>query len=459
MKENLYITQYIVSGIGHLTHLKVVDLEKNTKLRQMTTRAIEYIDNRMREDYEALLRLKIKEKLDLSKNMIGYYHINYFYARSFFTDIPVAVNNREAFNYYRWQIATYWNEYIHNKYLLGLIALGLHRYGEAIPSTFHAAFNRHGMKDFSERKVPSRIITALKENAIYNDELGMYWKNMWGYYWYQLPVETYALMIEVFSEIAADNQSVDGLKTYLLKQKQTGNWGTTKGTADAVYALLLNGDSWIASDELVDITLGGKKIVPDKNTVEAGTGYFKQTFAPDTIKNEMGDVTVTKHNKGVGWGALYWQYFEQLDKITPAQTPLKLTKKLFIEKNTPKGKTLVPIDKTEIVVGDKMIVRIELRVDRAMEFVHMKDQRASGLEPVNVISRYKYQDGLGYYESTRDSATNFFIDYLPKGTFVFEYPLFVSHSGNFSNGVTTIQSMYAPEFTSHSEGIRFTVKK
>jgi hypothetical protein len=92
-----------------------------------------------------------------------------------------------------------------------------------------------------------------------------------------------------------------------------------------------------------------------------------------------------------------------------------------------------------------------------MEFVHMKDMRASGFEPINVISRYKYQDGLGYYECTKDAATNFFMEYLPKGTYVFEYPLRVAHQGNFSNGITTIQCMYAPEFTSHSEGIRVKV--
>ena len=92
-----------------------------------------------------------------------------------------------------------------------------------------------------------------------------------------------------------------------------------------------------------------------------------------------------------------------------------------------------------------------------MEYVHMKDMRASCLEPINVLSEYKWQDGLGYYESTKDASTNFFFSYLPKGTYVFEYPLFVTHAGNFSNGITNIQCMYAPEFSSHSEGVRISV--
>ena len=167
----------------------------------------------------------------------------------------------------------------------------------------------------------------------------------------------------------------------------------------------------------------------------------------------MGNITVTKGAAGVAWGALYWQYFEQLDKITPHETPLKLVKKLFLKQNTDRGPKIAPVtDETPLKLGDKIKVRIELRVDRDMEYVHMKDMRASGFEPLNVFSGYRWQDGLGYYESTRDAATNFFFGSLNKGTFVFEYPLVVTHTGDFSNGITTIQCMYAPEFTSHSGG-------
>ena len=94
-----------------------------------------------------------------------------------------------------------------------------------------------------------------------------------------------------------------------------------------------------------------------------------------------------------------------------------------------------------------------------MEFIHLKDMRAAGLEPLNVISQYKWQDGLGYYESTKDAATNFFFDNLPIGVYVFEYDLRVNNTGVFSNGITTIQSMYAPEFSSHSEGTRIHIMK
>ena len=188
-------------------------------------------------------------------------------------------------------------------------------------------------------------------------------------------------------------------------------------------------------------------------------GYFTTSWNGNEIKPEQGNITVTKTNDGVAWGAVYWQYFEQLDKITPAETPLKLEKKLFVERPTASGPVIEPITTaTHLKVGDKIKVRIELRVDRDMEYVHLKDMRASAFEPVNVLSSYKYQGGLGYYESTRNASTNFFISYLNKGTYVFEYTLVASQKGEFSNGITSIQCMYAPEFGAHSEGIRVTVE-
>jgi hypothetical protein len=214
--------------------------------------------------------------------------------------------------------------------------------------------------------------------------------------------------------------------------------------------------------------MGNTTLKNSDEKTEAGTGYFKKTIEGKDMKPAMGNITVTIQSSGAkipptgsggGWGSVYWQYFEDLDKITSSATPLKLVKKLFVERNTEKGPVLDAIgDGSKIKVGDRIKVRIELSVDRAMEYVHMKDMRAACMEPVNVISEYKYQGGLGYYESTKDASTHFFFGWLNRGTYVFEYTLFVTHAGNFSNGITSIQCMYAPEFKSHSEGVRVIVE-
>ncbi|MDF1549758.1 MAG: hypothetical protein P1P88_18160, partial [Bacteroidales bacterium] len=439
MPESRYITQHIVTGFGHLDHLAVKSVREDEKTWAMVKKAVAYLDDMIRDDYN-WLKKNYKDD-ELKKNHLSYIAIHYLYGRSFFKDIEIPKRSKEAYDYFMQQSEKYWLS--QDIYAKGMIALYLNRN--------------------EKTKTATDIAKSLKEFSTENEEMGRYWKNnVSGYYWYQAPIETQALMVEVFNEVAQNQADVEALKVWLLKQKQTQDWKTTKATTEAIYALILTGGNWLESDEMVKIKLGNEVIDPkkmDNVKVEAGTGYFKTSWSGGDIKPEMGKVHLEKVDDGIAWGALYWQYFEDLDKITPHETPLKLDKKLFVERVTDRGKVIEAITKkTKLLVGDQVIVRIELRVDRAMEYVHMKDMRASGFEPINVFSRYKYQDGLGYYESTKDAATNFFMAYLPKGTYVFEYPLRVTHKGDFSNGITTIQCMYAPEFTSHSEGVRVKVE-
>jgi hypothetical protein len=439
MPDDRYITQYIITGMGHLDHLGVSSVHSDAAVWSMTKNGVKYLDDRIREDYEWILK---HDRAHLDDNHLSYLQIQYLYARSYFKDISIDHRNQTAFDYYLGQEKKYWLQ--NSRYMQGMIALALNRYDDKV--------------------TPKDIMKSLKENSLSSEEMGMYWKeNYEGYYWYQAPIEAQALMVEAFDEVSNDKKSVDDLKVWLLKSKQTQDWKTTKATTEAVYALLLRGTDWLSTESNVEISLGDLKIDPKKMPdvkVEAGTGYFKTSWSGSDINPKMGEVKVVKKDEGVSWGAVYWQYFEQLDKITSSKTPLSLKKQLFLEKNTDAGPVIEPItEKTGLKVGDKIKVRIELRVDRDMEYVQMKDMRASGFEPTNVISTYKWQDGLGYYESTRDAATNFFFSYLSKGTYVFEYPMVVTHNGNFSNGITSIQCMYAPEFTSNSEGIRVKIGK
>jgi uncharacterized protein YfaS (alpha-2-macroglobulin family) len=452
--DDRYITQYIITGIGHLRKLNALTTDDYNKLKPIVDKALPYLDARLKDEYDYLIKYKVK----LNQNNLSTTAIQYLYMRSFFTETAVSSNAKTAYNYYREQSQKYWLS--NSKYMQAMIALALNRTGD--------------------KKTPLDIIKSLKENAIYKEEMGMYWKEFTtgGYYWYQAPIESQAMMVEAFTDIDKNNTTIDDLKTWLLKQKQTQNWKTTKATSEACYALLLNGSNWLAEEKEVTIKLGNLTISSADNISaspspserdgvmpEAGTGYFKKTIEGAKVQQGMGNITVTINkspnqpiSQSTSWGAVYWQYFEDLDKITAAETPLKLVKKLFIEKNSDNGPILTAIkDGQAINIGDKIKVRIELRVDRDMEYIHMKDLRAACMEPTNVISQYKWQGGLGYYESTKDASTNFFFNWLPKGTYVFEYPMFVTHAGNFSNGITTIQCMYAPEFTSHSEGIRVKV--
>src|SRR5437870_5714716 len=291
---------------------------------------------------------------------------------------------------------------------------------------------------------------SIEERSVHDEELGMYWRDLeLSWWWYRTPIETQAMMIEALDEVMNDAKGVEECKVWLLKQKQTQDWKTTKATADAVYALLLQGSDLHASDALVEVSLAGHPLDPEK--AEAGTGFYERRLSGAEITPGLGRVTVTKTDPGVAWGSVHWQYFEDMSKVSPYRgTPLELRKTLYTRQNGPKGPVLERVA-GPVRVGDELVVRIELRVDRDMEYVHLKDYRGSGVEPTNVLSGYRYQDGLAYYEQTRDAASHFFIDYLPKGTYVFEYPARVQHSGRYQSGFAEIQCMYAPEFGGHSE--------
>jgi hypothetical protein len=436
MPDNPYITKHIVIGAGHLDRLGVKAIKGDKAVYEMFKKAVKYMDERFYEQY--LEQLKYKRDFEKDE-LIHFGDVQYLYARSFFNEIPMSDKMKPVRDLYLNQMVKYKNKFS----LQGraMAALCLHR--------------------FDLKKEAKDIVAALKDIALISDEMGMYWKdNVSGYYWYQAPIETQAIMIEAFDEITNDIEAVEEMKVWLLKNKQTNDWKTTKATTMAVYALFMRGTDLLSDDDIVDIYIGDRDIkrFSEDFKTEAGTGYFKHTFNSEEIQPIYGDVRVVRKKPGVSWGALYWQYFEDLDKITPSETPLKLKKQLFVVRNSPTGEVMMPIgNNAQLKPGDKIRVRIELRSDRDMEFVHMKDMRAAGFEPVNVISRYKYQGGIGYYESTKDASTDFFIDFLRKGIYVFEYDMRANLKGQFANGITTIQCMYAPEFTSHSEGVRVRV--
>jgi uncharacterized protein YfaS (alpha-2-macroglobulin family) len=421
-----YISLYIVTGFGRLRHLGVaVDAAPAVK-------AVTSLDAWMDKHYQQILRAPSPENY-----VPSYTDALFLYGRSFFLeDQPVAKQYQAAIDFFLTRAREHWLK-VDSRQSQAHLALALQRFGD--------------------KTTPLAISRSLKERSVSNEELGMFWRELeLSWWWYRAPIETQALMIEVFAEVAEDAQAVEDCKVWLLKQKQTQDWKTTKATADAIYGLLLRGTNLLSSDALVEVSLGGQAIKPEN--VEAGTGFYEQKFVRSEIKPSMGQITVRKTDDGVSWGSVHWQYLEDMAKVTPHEgTPLKLKKSLWIKETTSKGQVLKPVT-GPLAVGDELVVRIELRTDRDMEFVHLKDQRGSGTEPVNVLSHYKYQDGLGYYESTRDTASHFFIDYLPKGVYVFEYSVRVQLKGSYQTGIAEIQCMYAPEFNSHSESIPVEVK-
>ena len=423
--QSEYITLEVVAGFGRLRQMGVA-AELETPLKAIAG-LDEWVERRHRERKTAAVKDDAVEPIEAF----------YLYARSFYLkDRPIDAQRRSAVGDLLNRAKATWTK-LNGRQSEAHLALALQRFGDE--ATARA------------------IVKSLKERSTTEAELGRYWREEGaGWWWWEAPIETQAAMIEALDEVAHDPVAVEECKVWLLKQKQTQAWPTTKATAEAVYALLRHGANLLASEAVVAVSLGGKPIVPEK--VEAGTGFYEEKIAGPAVRPEMGHIAVTKTDDGVSWGAVHWQYLEAMEKVTPhTGTPLKVTKTLWIKETTARGPVLKPVT-GPVAVGDELVVRIELRTDRAMEFVHLKDQRGSGTEPVDTISRYRWQDGLGYYQTTRDTATHFFIDYLPSGTYVLEYSVRVQLRGRYQTGWAELQCMYAPEFNSHSESLPLEVK-
>ncbi|MEO7976289.1 carboxypeptidase-like regulatory domain-containing protein [Flavobacterium sp.] len=435
--ENEYITRHILAGLGHLSKLS----KNNTsQIDQIAKSGIPFLDQKFLTYHKARTK-----NLKTTANLMWinpYTDLHYLYTRSFYLDkYPLSDTLKKASKLYLETAKKDWLSY--SLYEKGLAALTLNRFGE--------------------RESANKIIESLKETSSNNEDWGMYWiSNKSGWYWYQAPIETQSLLIEAFAEVSQDTKSVDAMKVWLLKNKQTKNWPTTKSTTEAIYALLMQGNDWLSVNDNTIIKIGDEKILTKKlseNEKEAQTGYIKLNWKADEIKKEMATINIQNKSKVPGFGGVYWQYFEDLDKIkTNSGTVLSVAKELYLKKNTMTGDELEKItSKNSLKTGDLVTVRLIISAKEDMEFVHLKDMRASCFEPVNVLSEYQYKDRLGYYMSTKDAATHFFFDKINKGTYVLEYDIRVNNSGEFSNGITTIQSMYAPEFSSHTKGIRIKV--
>lgn len=442
-----YMTNYIMTGIGKLKRLGAMTPDIAIRLKPVIEKSIRFLDVTIAKDYRSLKTAN----LDSAKSMLSGFEIQYLYMRSFFKDIQ-QTGTYEAYRYY-YDLGkrNIQKQSIYNKSLLGLV------------------YFRNNEKRF----VNVNIISPILENAVEDkSKATLYWKDRSAYSWYTSPIEHQSTVIQFLQEVMQDQnfaggqKNIDYARNWLLLNKQANHWNTTVATADAAYSLILTGTDLLHTDKNITIQLGNTVYNNQTNTKEAGTGYFQQRVEGRLVTPEMGNIQVSVQTKGatsketISWGTIHWQYFEDMNKITPSATPLSISKELFIEKNSNTGKVLEALKENDVVKpGDKVIIRMTIKSDRPMEYLHLKDTRSATMEPVNVLSGFKWQDRLGYYESTKDASTNFFIGQLNKGTYVFDYPVYITHTGVFSTGNASIQCMYAPEFTANSGGMILRVEE
>jgi hypothetical protein len=423
-----YMSQYVLAQLGRMRSTGAVPPQLAGEVDEVFSRGLNYIAGRLEADDREATRQARRP------GQPSPLQVQALYALSCDAGHEPPASSRPAIRQYRRLLASRWQGL--PLQTQAMAALLLHRAGEGAPA--------------------KAILRSLRERAVHDTVLGMYWNSgnrPWQ--WHDAPVETQSLLIEAFLEVDGDTAAADRMRLWLLSKKQTERWESTRATADACRALLTGGSDWLAADRSATITLG--TTTPTSFRTPDGGAELLATVEGDKVRPDMGHVRVSvtgrpaQANTGVSWGAAHWQYFEHLDRITAAGGPLSVQKTLYRERLTDKGPLLEEVPEEGLRVGDRIVVRLTVRSDRDMEYIHLKDMRPSGTEPVDVLSEYRWQGRLGYYMSTRDASTNLFLPILPKGTHVFEYALWVSHAGQFPAGIATVECMYAPAFRGQSD--------
>jgi len=449
-RENRYMTQYVVETLARLRQLGVVTPDQTQRVAAISQSAVLWLDQELKEDYQQLLR-RMKNEQDWKKNYRpSSTVVHYLYARTL-SGARVSQDKgvSAALTFYAERAGAKWLDY------------GL--YEQALLTVTDATQNGQNAQ------LARTIMESLRERALQKDEFGMFWKYGRGYRWQNLPIETHCRLIEAFRVAGGSTDELDEMRLWLLTNKRTNRWETTKSTAAAVFALLNTGTDWTDGpgkplevswpNTALKASLASR-VRAAQTTAEAATGAFSLSVEAARIDKGLATVKVKNNDNRLVWGGVYWQYTELSRKVKASNDgPLTLERELFRRIPTEDGIRLDPItDDNPLAAGDRVTVRLILRCDRALDYVHLKDRRAATFEPITQTSGYRYDNGLGYYFAPGDLATNFFIDHLPKGTFTLEYDLFATYSGSFSNGLGRVQCMYAPEFGANTDGARIVVE-
>ena len=434
MDSSPYVTAFIVgmnARLIMLTHETPTD-----EVSAMQEAAFNYLHRSALKEYRETLevRKKGKKSTGISGSILNYLYLIAISGEK----VPAA--NQEAYTYY------------------------LSKVSELLSSSSEdaKAFAAIVLAKAGKIKEAQKFIASLKEHLTKTDELGMFFDfNNSPYTWSGMKLRTHVTVMEALSLVGGNDAIVEEMKLWLLKQKQTQQWHSPLASVDAIYALLMKGTNLLDHQENVRISIADETLQttsPDKTTIP-DLGYIKRTFTQQNILDSR-TIEVQKKDPGIAWGAVYAEYDSPIRDVKQQGKELKVKKQLYVERMAATNTVqLEPItEKTVLRVGDKVVSRLSIRVDRPMDFVQLKDQRGVCFEPIDNLSGYHWNNGLGYYIDIKDASTNFFFDRLVKGSYTLEYSYRVSREGTYETGLATLQCAYAPEYASHSVSMQVTVE-
>ena len=408
--SNLYITEYIVEWFGKL---KKLGIDKTDT--EMLGVATAYMDKQIASRYQTL-KSKVKS---LNSDHLDGDAIYYLYARSFYR-FPILDVAQEAYRYYFNQAIRYWSR--KDIYQQAMIALTLNR--------------KLGKNKARE------IAHSIKKRVIIDKKIGAYFQYIKNNRISN--IEQHTIIMELFNEIIQDKKILELMKIWLLSGKKIDSWQTPKATISAIYTLLAN-NAWVMNkNRLVDVkfdnrVIDGLLLKTAKQESIKKIGYLGISFI--NLTKNISTMRVTNPNSSVAWGSIYWQYFKNVTDISRFKgLPISIKKRIL------------PINRDNINIGDKIEVTIDIKVQQDMEFILLKDEIASALVPIHLINTIVQNDRIEYYKSITDDGVYFFFEKLPKGIYRFKYLLFAKQKGKFNSGMTSIKSIFSSKYYSYIKG-------
>ena len=412
-KSSFGTTEYVLQLIGEIKNLGY--LPDDGRMTLMVNRALSFYDK------EAVRLLNEHKKYN--KEPYGYF-TGYAYVRSLFPEVKQQSGaSTDLFNKVLKYMDKNWSKGISLKQ----------------KAYYAMTLNRNGYK-----KTARSIVESIRQFAIVKPNLGMYWDNLQtGRGRWELDKVAYtSTILQAMNEVDSRQQEIDLIRKWVLLMKQSNDWGTSSLAADAVYSILSTGSQWIDSDTTPVITIAGQPVSLDK--MAQWLGYSRTTLSATTT----GNVVIDRTGKGPAWGAVYSQFKAPMTQIQEkAIDEVSISKEYYVYSQ---DGTLHSA--TSFKVGDKVKVRVIIKVNKDMDFVTMTDERAACFEPVDQLSGYRSEDNTWFYQETKDTQTNVFINSLSKGTHIIGYDVWVTNPGEFTSGIATIQCQYAPQLSAHSAG-------
>lgn len=448
MQSSRYVTTYILELMERVIYLTGSELDYPS--RQMMASATEYLNNELLAEYRRMQKQE-KEGKEVRPSELAIHYLSCIALNGKLLDKNAQKN------------ADYMVEN-----LVGQLN-ALTPYGKAKASIILKHYHKYAENEL--------FTVSLIEHTSYTPQMGRYFDTPQPYEsWRDNRLPTQVATIEALAFAGMDDIYIEQMNQWLLMQKQAQCWDNPLNTVDAIYALL-------AAPYTTSIRREGNSILtePEKGSTQIiipslgefeGDFYTKRTYTAKELKELPSKATLEKQTKGLAWGAVYAQYLEDMDKATSTYTgrtataygqaldqPLSIERTWMVERIIKGEKTWIPItEETVLHVGDKVVSRLTIRTDRAMDFVQIKDSRAACIEPVSSASGYRHEGGIGHYRSVKDAATLYFIDHLPKGTHTFEQTFRVDRTGHYQAGIATVQCAYASEFVGHTASTMLRVE-